>query len=343
MTQKHPLFSYALQVEKTHRGLGNMTAFLKLATNAKKCIIVVGGHGSGKTTAIDAVLADTASNNVLELDSVTRSGLKKFESQLTNFQGIFSVSDLGAIDTNYTIQESVKVLALLCYEHHVSKLNAMMDMRIDNFRGSALTTIQPVAVQHMVRGSQWDAVLMDKTVRYYHLYKPTAANLQPITASVKPKIPITAVTVPAAITRKIKALIQSTITQWSDARSEEHLIDFCKSAASFAGRKTAILQDWLVTLKLMNPLYLENYFLDRNEIEGQLFFSNADFVVLSELASYGKIDKIRMARNYKVSMRTVFRLLKDTKAWYVNDITNNRMIKPSAQALEVVSKCKGIV
>ena len=339
----HPLFFYARQVEKTHKGLGNLCSFIKLATTAGKCVVVCGAHGSGKTTALDAATVNLASDQNTKIDSITRSGLKKLESRLTNYNGVLTVSDLGGIDTSYSLQESLKVIALLSYEHSISKLNVSMDLEITNFHGSCLTTVQPVAMRYVIQGTQWDAVLADKTIRYYHITKPQKPNLKPITASIKPKSAYADIKVTPAVAAKARHITSNTITQWSDARSEEHLLDLFKSAAAYRGGNAVTQADTQTVLTLMRPLYLENYLLDRFDLEGKLFFRNYDFAVLSQLATWGKIDLIKMCRDYKVSLRTIQRMLKETQVWYAHDKSSDRYVIPSAQAKEVMEKCRGIV
>ena len=340
---QHPLFLYAKSIEKTHKGLGNCCAFLKLATAARKCIVIVGSHGSGKTTAVEAVHTHTPQNQRIAIDSITRSGLKKLEGVLTNYTGSLIVGDLGGIDTQYSVQESLKVLGLLAYEHSLSKLNVSMDLEITNFHGSCLTTVQPVAMRYVIQGTQWDAVLADKTIRYYHIRKPQKPNLKPITATIKPKSDFNSIKITPAAVARARHVTSNTITQWSDARSEEHLLDLFRSAAAYRGGNAVTAVDIETALALMRPLYLENYLLDRFDLEGKLFFRNYDFAVLSQLATWGKIDLIKMCRDYKVSLRTIQRMLKETAAWYAHNKNNDRIVTASAQALEVMEKCKGII
>ena len=84
---KHPLFLYRDKVDSTHKGLGNLAAFTALATKARKCAMVIGSSGTGKTTGVNAALNNNGKTNIV-LDSLTRSGLKTYEDQLSGFSGL---------------------------------------------------------------------------------------------------------------------------------------------------------------------------------------------------------------------------------------------------------------
>ena len=93
---KHKLLKYKKQVDKTHKGLGNLFSFCLMNMKARKVAIIVAVSGAGKTTAIEAAAKINPDGNIIR-DSVTRSGLKNLEKELTDYRGTFVIDPDGVL------------------------------------------------------------------------------------------------------------------------------------------------------------------------------------------------------------------------------------------------------
>ena len=60
--------------------------------------------------------------------------------------------------------------------------------------------------------------------------------------------------------------------------------------------------------------------------------------VLVEFASWKKINIDRIARDYKVSPSTVYRLLADIKEWFVEDSIKSKMLVPKLELKRVLKE-----
>lgn len=335
---KHTLFDYRRKIDRTHKGLGNLSVACLLACKARKAAIVAAVSGTGKTTAIRWA-ARQVPHGRIELDSITRSGLKSFEDELNGFSGVFTVNDLGAVDTAYSVRESCKVIALLSHEHGLSKKNVSMDLSISGYYGSALSTIQPASMNALVSGTEWDSVLQDKTTRYYHLTRPTAVNHAEIDLSVKwgPELEYVKATkdVNAHIVKYVKAEIQP----WSDARAMAHWLDYAKAAAALAGRKAVLVSDFAAVKEILRPVNLESYLVWRESLSTQRSYLANDHCILTELATYGELSHKRTVKNYRISSRTLQRTLDTAGTWLIPGPRGSNKHLPSQQALDVFSEC----
>ena len=331
----HPLFSTISKIEKTHAGAGRMAAACLLAQKASKAMLIVAVPGTGKTTALDWSAAQNPHGEI-KLDSITRSGLAGMDKELSDYKGVLSVADLGAVDTQYSVKEASKVVALLCYEHRLNKKNVSIEIDITNFRGSALSTIQPSSVQKLISGADWDSVLQDKLIRYYHLRRPLKIRNSPIDLDVPWGADFEDVAVSPQIVSNCKKYVDQSVQQWSDARAVQHWIDFYRAAAALAGRKAVLKADVDAAHKVMQPLSLEPYLVLRESLSSDRTFLADDCCVLTELASYGKLDHKRTIKNYRVSSRTLQRSIDRSGTWLVPGLRGRMEHLPSEQSIEVL-------
>ena len=213
---------YVAAVNKTHKGLGNLSAFCILSAKANRCAVIIGVSGTGKTTAMESAISNNGKENII-LDSVTRSGLEDYVDTLNGFAGSFVCRDLGSIDTSYSLTESLKVLAVLAYEHKITKVNAQTKIDIDNYNGSTMTTSQPIIMYRVMRADSWETVLQDKVTRYYHLLRPTNTSQEPIRAKIDWGIDTAKVRITSKMDKIIRKYIDDHVLQWSDGRSIQHL------------------------------------------------------------------------------------------------------------------------
>ena len=338
---KHPLISYASAVDRTHKGLGAAAAFCLLSTKARKCCMVVGASGTGKTTAVHAALQGSPFEDIV-LDAVTRSGLKSYEETLNEFEGSLVVNDLGSIDTVYSVGESLKVLALLAYEHGLTKNNSLMNLAIKDFKGATTTTCQPVMMNKLIRNGAWESVLADKVIRYYHLVRPVKTAVGPIEEKAPWGYDREVITGDRLAAKSARNWADTHITQWSYARTIEHLTDLYEAAAALAERKSVTKADIEAVGELCKPLWLEKYLIRKNDFESQHWYDHRSHCVMTELATYGRLEKLRTCRNYKISERTYSRIMSNTNTWCLPNPKQEGGYAPSQQFLDLLKECRPI-
>ena len=311
----HKLLTYKNKVEKTHKGLGNLFVFDLVGTKANKLIINIGIAGSGKSAAQRAV-AKCNTNQHIERDAITRSGLEKLQKELNGFRGTFLIDDLGNVDTSYSLQESIKAAVALTYDHGLSKLNAKTDLEISDFYGAFLTSIQPEVMPQVVNSVSWEAVIRDKSIRYYHLFRVTKPNREPIDISVNWGIDLNDVSYQKIKTPIHDELRKVFLSQHGLSRADEHLTDFLKASAALDNRKKVTLLDYKVLLEITRPMRLENQMLWKSTIAGEKEFLVDHFYLLSEFATYGKVSLEQLASNWFVTANSLQRILQDVKELY---------------------------
>ena len=333
----HKIRQIRSDVNRTHNGLGNLVAVNLLSSLASKCLLVVGTQGTGKSVALEAVYALAPERNI-RLDAVTRSGLESRQEKLTGFRGLFVVDDLGAIDTDYSASESIKVLALLTHEHRLSKSNATIDMAISDFHGSTAATIQPAAIGKIISKGSWEAVLQDKVTRYYHLTRPKTANHAPIRFKCRPRYKQDSVSVPGTVDKAIRQHVDTHVMQWSDSRAIQHLLDYTKAAARADGRNRATALDLKVVLEVLAPCNLEDYLIYKKELATERQFLVSDCCILTELASYGHIEPTRTRKNYRISASTYYRIMGRESPWYIDDPRHKGIKLPGQAAIDALTE-----
>jgi len=318
----HKLYEVIEAVDKTHPLLGNAVAFGVIATKAKKCLIVISPAGCGKSSVSDAVAATHP--QAIKLDSVTRSGLKDFRDIFTHFQGLVVVDDLGKVDTNYSRIATVTSFAELVYSHYISKHTMTVTVEIADFFASAILNAQPPILAQLISSDEWEVVIQDKTIRYYHLYRPTTPNQDKPEFKVDWGIDFTTVHKPShnyKLYPKIEAIAS---VQWSDSRCLEHVDDLLKATAALDRRQEVNNEDLMLLHKLMKPMTVEKYVKFKTGFELGRYMDTNLLAVIVEFATWKDITIDRIARDYKISPSTVYRLLGEIKTWFE---TGNPMSK----------------
>ena len=334
----HRILRLIKDVDKTHCGLGKLCAFLQVALKAGKFILVVSVAGTGKTTAMQFI-AKSNPDGCITVNQFTRSGLAQKEKELNGFRGSLFVDDLGNIDTGYSLHESIKSGIMLCYGHELSKYNASININIQNFHGSMCTSIQPVKMPMIISGTDWEAVMQDKTIRYYHLIRAIKPNMSPILAKIDWGIDINKVKIKLGNNEKYKRLLRIGLLQWGRSRATEHINDLLKSLAAIDRRLRVSNRDLDVLLMLIRPLMLESYIIDKEGFESEKTFYNDHLCMLTELASYNELTHDNVASDFKVNLRTVERLLSKVRIYYTPDPKDKKLLHPSVEALEVLKIC----
>lgn len=330
----HALKRVEKEVNATHPRLGSAAAFAMLCAKARKCLMIVAPAGTGKSSICRAAVASIPDSFVL--DSVTRSGLKHFEDRFTGYEGLVVIDDMGKIDTMYGRLATVTTFAELCYSHFVEKHTITTHLEIRDFNGAAILNIQPPILAQVMSSDDWEAVTQDKTIRYYHLFRPSAPVNETPVVKLKSEVEIADVKLTGQHGAKWKALCELGYCQWSDARTLEHVADLLKAAAAWDGRTEVTPVDYKLLQELMKPLALERHLLSRLGFEQDRRFELNLLAMLVELSSWKGLTIERICRDYKVNAATVLRVLTMLPEYFEIGRQNPEMIV-------VLPKCKAIL
>lgn len=332
----HPMYKVIEDIDKTHPALGNAVAFAALAIKAKKCLLVIAPAGCGKSAVSDAI--GSHFRDTIKIDSVTRSGLRDFKDVFTHYQGLVVIDDLGKVDTSYSRVATVTSFAELCYSHFISKHTMTVTVEIAEFFGSAILNVQPPVLAALVEADEWEVVTQDKTIRYYHLYRPVTPNSNKPEFSIDWGIDISLVARPRHDYKLYPKLEEMVSVQWSDARILEHLDDLLKASAAFDRRQTVTNEDLVLLFRLAKPMTVEKYVKSKYGFEVGRHLDTNLLAVLVEFASWRYINIARICRDYKVSESTVYRLLSEIKEWFTPSEKMSKRLIPKPELRKVLKE-----
>jgi len=335
----HPLNDLIREVEATHEGLGNAIAFAAICIKAKMCLLIVSPAGCGKSAVSDAI--GRSHYQTIRIDSVTRSGLRDFKDQFNHFQGLVVIDDLGKVDTDYSRIHTVTSFAELCYSHFISKHTMTVTVEILEFHGSAVLNVQPPVLAALIEADEWEVVTADKTVRYYHLYRPIKPNENRLEAKIDWGIDKDLVHKPRHDYKLYDKLARIASIQWSDARVLQHLDNLLRATAAFARRQEVINDDFTLLHRLMKPMTVERHITSKSGFETGRRLDTNLLAVLVEFASWKDINIERICRDYKVSPSTAYRLLAQIGEWFDRAGTESKKLVPKV-ALKRVLKEAGV-
>lgn len=332
----HQLYSIIQGVEETHPGLGNAIAFSIVCVKAKMCLLIVAPAGCGKSAITEGVSKSYPDS--IKPDSVTRASLSKLQDTLTQYQGLVIIDDMGKIDGTYHRKHTLTAFAELCYSHFICKYTYDYVIEINDFQGSAILNVQPPILAEIYQYPEWEVVLQDKTLRYYHLYRPTKPNDNKPNPKIDWGISIDLVHKPKHTYKLYPKLEDIAAVQWSDARVLEHLDGLLKASAALDGRQNVTNTDMLLLHRLMKPMVIERYVCHKTGFEVGRWMNTNLMAVLVEYASWRNLSFERICRDYKISLSTVYRLLSEIDEWFVKDPTQQKHLIPKRELTRVLKE-----
>lgn len=310
----HAVIQLIREVNKTHKGLGELVAMNLIAAKSKRCVLNVAAAGTGKSTATDTIgllLKDKA----LKYTSLTLAGLCKLKTVLSGFEGHVIIDDLGAEKSLWSRTATVSTLAHLTMQHHVIKITQTTTVEITDFNGSAALNIQPVMMNSLVQDDDWIAVVRDKVIRHYHLIRPTKPVKGLPNVHFDWGVPLSSVAEPNRNSVAWFQLVAEGLAQWSYGRCIYHIPEMLKAVAALDSRKKCTKKDYTILAKLMMPMQLERFILESYGFETGRTFNNNVYCILIELASWGEPTIETIAEDYKVHPRTVLSLAATAGDW----------------------------
>lgn len=332
----HQLYAIIESVEKTHVGLGKAIAFSVLCIKAKQCLLLVAPSGCGKSVITDAL--GIAHPTSLRLLSITRARLADYTDKLSNFYGVVLMDDIAGAGSVYERKDTISAFCQLCYSHFISKHTWTCSYEITNFHGAAIMNIQPALLAEVYEYPEWEGLIQEKTLRYYHLYRPTKPNQEKPNVKIDWGVDIDLVHKPKHGFKLYESILAIASVQWSDSRALEHVDNLLRSIAALDRRQDINNEDLRLLYKLMKPMTVERHIFRKSGFETGRWMDTNLAAVLVEFASWKNVNIDRIARDYKVSPATVYRLLLEIKEWFVESQTKAKMLIPKKELNQVLKE-----
>lgn len=301
-------------VDKTHPQLGRPVVVSLLAVKATKFLIMVSPRGCGKSR-VSSYVGGQSPKSIIQ-DRLSVAGLQTMTGDLSGFTGVVVVDDIAKSQTSYARITTITTLAELTYSHYIKSALARSHFSIENFYGSAIVNAQPVLVAELVRSSEWEASIQDKSVRYYHLKRPVEPNPDPPQLTIQWGLQLDSVKRPKFDFTAGERLLKLTEIQWGLARQREHLTDLLKASAAFDNRKVVEAADYKLLERVLAPLAIEELVMTKSGFESGRQLSANQLAVLTEFASYGQFTLRQLSQDYKLSESRCYQIMdKYAKDW----------------------------
>jgi hypothetical protein len=88
----------------------------------------------------------------------------------------------------------------------------------------------------------------------------------------------------------------------------------------------------------MKPMTVERHVFRKHGFETGRWMDSNLAAVLVEFASWRNINVERIARDYKVSPSTVYRLLSEIKEWFVESQVKSKLLIPKPELKQVLKE-----
>lgn len=302
--------SLIIDVEKTHKNFGNLIAMIQIGIKARKFMLIISPSGCGKSRAIKFMAKNTP--NSYMPDSISIANLGAREDYFTSFRSVIACEDISKIQGDYGKRTTLSTLSSLCYDHRVQPSMHGFDFTIEDFYGAALMGIQPKMLHNLMLEDEWETHIQDKTIRYYHLFRPLLPTLHDPEIIIKKGIDFDAVKdFEPKNNPNWNNLLKIGDTQWSVARCKEHLIDFLKAIAALENRNEVIDDDYILLRELMKPMAIESIVVVKEDLEGEALLDNNLLALLVEYYTYnGEFFLAQVAKDFKgIGIKQAYKIM----------------------------------
>ena len=301
-------------VDKTHPHLGNPVAVAMLAIKAKKLLLLVSPRGCGKSR-ITSFVGLSCPNPLLE-DRLSIAGLAALGEGLSGYRGVLIVDDIAKTQTPYARITTITTLAELVYSHYCISHLQGSNFEIRNFYGAALVNIQPILLKEVVKSAEWEASMMDKSMRYYHLYRPQNPNPEPPPVELDWGADTAKVEKPELKGKLAEELKSIGECQWGLSRLREHIADLLVASAALDKRGKVSSHDFRLLIKLLAPMGIESLVTDKQELEAQRYLASNQLAILTQFFTYGSFTLEQLARDYHLSQGQCYKIMsRYTREW----------------------------
>lgn len=332
----HYLEELEAQVDKTHPRLGRMVAMAVLAAKARRALLLIAPPGTGKSQTLKVV--STSTERPIRVDSLTLAGLSEKQDELTGYRGIVVMDDLGKVNTPYARAATLTTLAELTYTHYANAHTGRMSFEVFDFFGTFMAGCQPNVLRPIIADGAWEATIADKTLRYWHLYRPQRARSSDIALQIQWGAMAEDCNEPDTSDPMFAALIDTALSQWSIGRAHEHTSWLLRAAATLDGRDVVTNSDVSVCEYLMRPMKAETHFIFKPTLDGERRVRTEFYYLVLELMSHGKLTASDIAQDFKVSRSTATELLKKFDKALTAKGSNPRVYGPSKQLKKIMEE-----
>lgn len=334
----HELERIAGEANRTHPNMGPLVATTVMCTVARRMLLVVAPAGCGKSTGGRVVL--NTHPNAKPIDSVTRAGLRDYAEAFTDFSGVVLTDDLGKTGGKYHRMEIMLAFAELVYTGYMGRTTVNTSYAITNFKGSALLNCQPVVLRDVLVTPEWDATIADKTIRYYHVYRPTDPVEVDPSVHVNWDVSFDKVAPPDIDTEPYSSLVRLGWIQWGRARSREHVRAMLRACAAIDGRDVVTEDDARVLKELMRPMTLEKIVVYKTGWEDGRHFDVGLLCLLIEFASYGAVHLDDIMVDYKLDEHRARGLMEALNKWWTVERNGGVVYKPTPEMATILDKIR---
>lgn len=335
----HEITKLINNVNRTHRGLGKMTAANLLAAKARKCILNIAPAGCGKSVA-SKLASELLECERLDYFKLSLAGLKREQQNLDRFNGVVWIDDLAASGGSYMRTATITALATLAHEHFYVGATADSGINIRDFKGAALMNIQPVLMYQLLQSTDWEAAVRDKTLRYYHFIRPRRPKREAPRVRIKKNRDFDKVHEPKRTGKQWWDLVMIGLSQWSFARCLRHLPDLLKACAAIDNRRDVQRKDYEVLKDILTCMTVEPLLIERYGWETGHQFEHNAYCVLVELASFDKVTINQIATDYHVSKSTAYRLMGTVEKWTTLKANSGHIIEPTELGQAILDKVR---
>ena len=332
----HVLTDLSAQVELDYPGLGDTVAFSLVSMKARQCLLLVAFAGMGKST-VSACLEQLIPS-VVVLDTQTEAGFQSVSNTLEHFEGAVITDDIGKIGSDYMRLATLTAWPELAYSHKMVRHSALAHITIEGFNGGVLMNIQPPLLKWVALQDRWENLIRDKTVRYYHLYRPQSPN------SVRPELDelwgedLDSVYNPTPDRDKHRALYQAGLTQWSTSRSSERVDLMLRAIAALDNSEFVRGCDYDILCNLIKPLMLERHLVVKKSFTGPTRLDDNALAILTEYATHQRVNLLNFVEDFKVTKAQAEHILGERSDYFVkvgrNPIRFERTSKVAEQLAE---------
>ncbi|GAI81098.1 unnamed protein product, partial [marine sediment metagenome] len=134
---------------------------------------------------------------------------------------------------------------------------------------------------------EWEASMMDKSMRYYHLYRPQNPNPEPPQVELDWGAATAGVEKPELKGKLAEELKLIGECQWGLSRLREHISDLLVASAALDRRGKVTQTDFRLLIRLLAPMRVESLVTDKLELETQRYLASNQLAILTEFMTYG--------------------------------------------------------
>lgn len=301
-------------VEETHKNMGELIAICQIIVKARKMAMIISPSGCGKSTAMYEVGKNIS--NAIMPDKLSIAGLVVMADRLNSFRSVIVVDDITTTQTEYARKATVTTLVALVYSHRVQAIMAGQEFEIEDFYGSALVGVQPIMLKSLMLLDEWEGSIQDKALRYYHMYRPLSPYIGTPKINFKNGIDIESVDdfEPDKGNENWQKLVNLGHSQWSRARTVEHMKDMLKAVSALESRTQVIEDDYILLAKLLKPMSLENVIVVKEQLDSERLLDNTTLNLLVEYYTYnGKFSLAQVAQDYKITIPQCYKIMASQK------------------------------